>query len=222
MKARQAVLEALAAVVTLPRRIERGGTEMQRKGRLEAVRSIILLAVAAALLIVGVAQAAPAERSVSPVTLFMTTTVVPEAWSALVRNDNGVAATVNTSGLAPGSAATLWWVFFNNPAACVGGCDGPDLANPAVQGSVQFAAGHVIGGAGVANYGTYITEGDTSGCAAPSLPCNGLLDSRAAEVHLIIRTHGQALPGLIDEQIHSFNGGCNPICANVQASAHLP
>jgi hypothetical protein len=173
-------------------------------------------------LIASPVQAAPAERSVSPVVLFMTTTEVPGASSALVRTDSGVAATMRTSGLAPNSAATLWWVFFNNPAACVDECDLPDLFVPAVQASVQFASGHVIGGDGVAGYGAYITEGDTSGCAAPALPCNGLLDSRAALVHLVVRTHGQADPGLIDEQINSFNGGCNPTCANVQASVHQP
>jgi hypothetical protein len=186
-------------------------------------RGGLLLAAAVAVAIAALpAHAGPAVRTVSPVVLFMTTTDVPDAWSALVRNDDGVAATFHSTGLAPGSTATLWWVFFNNPAACVDGCNLPDLANPAVRASVQFAAGHVIGGGGTANYGAYITEGDTSGCAVPSLPCNGLLDSRAAEVHLVVRTHGQALPGAIDEQISSFNGGCNPTCANVQASAHLP
>jgi hypothetical protein len=168
------------------------------------------------------ALAASAARTVNPVVLFMTTTEVPGAWSALVRTDSGVAATLHTSGLAANSAATLWWVFFNNPAACVDACDLPDLFVPAVQASVQYASGHVIGSHGVASYGAYITEGDTSGCAAPSLPCNGLLDSRAALVHLVVRTHGQADPQLIDEQIHSFNGGCNPTCLNVQASIHEP
>ena len=183
--------------------------------------ALLIAAVLAAAVAALQAQAGPAVRSVRPVVLFMTTTQVPGAWSALVRNDHGVAATFQSSGLAPGSTATLWWVFFNNPAACVDGCDAPDLANPAVQASVQFAAGHVIGGGGTANYGAYISEGDTSGCAAASLSCNGLLDARAAEVHLVVRTHGQALPGAIDEQISSFNGGCSPTCANVQASVHL-
>ena len=184
---------------------------------------VLLLAASLAAGVVALpAQAEPAKRTVSPVTLFMSTTVVPDAWSAVVRNDNGIAATLHTSGLAPGSAATMWWVFFNNPSACVGECDMPDLFNPIVQASVQYAAGHVIGGEGTADYGAYITEGDTSGCAAPSLPCNGLIDSRAALVHLIVRSHGQALPGAIDEQISSFNGGCNPICENVQASVHQP
>jgi hypothetical protein len=185
------------------------------------VRLVLLLALTLGL-IAAPAQAAPAQRTVSPVVLFMTTTEVPGAWSALVRTDTGVAATLHTSGLAPNSAATLWWVFFNNPAACVGPCDLPDLFVPEVQASVQFASGHVIGGDGVADYGAYMTEGDTSGCAASTLPCNGLIDSRAALVHLVVRTHGQADPHLLTDQISSFNGGCNPTCANVQASAQEP
>jgi hypothetical protein len=186
-------------------------------------RRALLLAVALAAVVAALpAHAGPAARSVSPVVLFMTTTEVPGAWSELVRTDAGVAATFHSGGLEPGSTATLWWVLFNDPAACVDGCNAADLGNPAVLASVQLAAGHVIGGRGVANYAAYIGEGDASSCATPSLPCNGLLDSRAAEVHLVVRTHGQALPGLVDEQISSFNGGCNPTCANVQASAHVP
>jgi hypothetical protein len=183
---------------------------------------LLLAAALAAAIAVLPAHAGPAVRTVSPVVLFMTTTEVPGAWSALVRNDHGLAATFHSTGLAPGSTATLWWVFFNNPTACVDECNLPDLFVPSARASVQFASGHVIGGSGIAKYGAYISEGDISGCAAPSLPCNGLIDSRTAEVHLVVRTHGQALPGAIDEQISSFNGGCNPACANVQASVHLP
>jgi hypothetical protein len=188
---------------------------------------LLLATVLAAGVVALPAQADSAQRTVSPVTLFMTTTVVPDAWSALVRTDNGIAGTLNTSGLAPGSAATLWWVVFNNPAYCSQGlfgqrCGPGDLGNPLVQASVQFASGHVIGGDGIADYGAYLSEGDTSGCAAPTLPCSGLIDSRTAVVHLIVRSHGQALPGAIDEQIGSFNGGCNPTCANVQAAVFEP
>ena len=194
-------------------------------------RRRVLVPVLAASLAAGVialpAQADPAQRTVSPVTLFMSNTVVPDAWAALVRTDTGIAATLHTSGLAPGSAATLWWVVFNNPAYCAPGpvgpeCGGDDLDNPLVQASVQFASGHVIGGEGRAHYGAYLSEGDTSGCAAAFLPCSGLIDSRTAVVHLIVRSHGQALPGAIDEQIGSFNGGCNPTCMNVQAAVFEP
>ncbi|MGH3647369.1 MAG: hypothetical protein ACRDTM_09355 [Micromonosporaceae bacterium] len=45
-------------------------------------------------------------------------------------------------------------------------------------------------------------------------------------MHLVIRTHGPAIPGMLDYQISSFNGGCAPgepntgLCRNVQASVH--
>jgi hypothetical protein len=192
-----------------------------------AVLGLLLATALAAGVVALPAQADPATRTVSPVTLFMSTTVVPDAWAALVRTDTGIAATLHTSALAPGSAATLWWVVFNHPAYCSQGlgrerCGAGDLSNPLVQASVQFAAGHVIGGEGVADYGAYLSVGDTSGCAADFLPCSGLIDPRGAVVHLIVRSHGQALPGAIDEQISSFNGGCNPTCMNVQAAVFEP
>jgi hypothetical protein len=165
---------------------------------------------------------------------------VAGGWTALVRNDNGVASTVHGTELVPGTVVTLWWVVFNDPAQCKYGSSpfppgaegkarcalGDVLFNPAAQASVQYAGGHVIGGSGDADYGAYLAEGDTSGCASPSLPCAGLIDSRAADVHLVLRTHGPAVPGLVDEQLSSFNGGCNPgepnvgQCMNLQASTH--
>jgi hypothetical protein len=189
------------------------------------------LVVVAALVAGSAAQAAPAERSTSGATVFMSPTVIPDAWSALVRTDDGVSMTFHTTGLTPGTAATVWWVFFNNPSACRLGmfgatCGLGDLANPEVQASVQFAAGHVIGGEGVANYGGHFSVGATPVCAGFGLPCAGLLDARRADVHLVVRTHGPAIPGLVDEEISSFNGGCltgEPnvgLCRNLQASVH--
>jgi len=178
------------------------------------------------------ARRAPAQQDTSPVALWMSTTLVDGASSKLVRNDNGVGITVHTSGLTPGTADTVWWVFFNNPSACKHGMFGARcglgdvLTNPASLPSVQFAAGHVIGGDGVGNYGAYFSAGATPDCAGFGLPCNGLLDARTADVHVVIRTHGDAIPGLVDEQISSFNGGCltgEPNvgqCHNVQASVH--
>jgi hypothetical protein len=174
----------------------------------------------------------PALQDVSPVGLWMSPAVVGGAWSKLVRNDNGVGVTVHTSGLVPGSADTVWWVFFNNPSACLHGMFGARcglgdvLSNPASLPSVQFAAGHVIGGDGVGNYGAYFSAGATPDCAGFGLPCNGLLDARTADVHVVIRSHGDAIPGLVAEQISSFNGGCLPgepnvgQCQNVQDSVH--
>jgi hypothetical protein len=193
--------------------------------------AVALVAVLVAAVMAGPAQADPATRDLGPVVVFGSGQIIPGAWSALVRNDNGVAMTLHTSGLAPGSATTVWWVVFNNPELCTHGelglrCGEGDLppfgGDPAVQASVLWATGHVIGGDGVGGFGAYLGEGDTTGAMFGP----GLIDARRADVHLIVRTHGDAIPGLIDEQISTFNGGCNPgepnvgECMNVQASPH--
>jgi hypothetical protein len=46
------------------------------------------------------------------------------ATSSLVGNDNGVAMTIHTIGLPGDIADTVWWVVFNNPAACSHGMGG--------------------------------------------------------------------------------------------------
>lgn len=50
---------------------------------------------------------------------------------------------------------------------------------------------------------------------------NELLDAKGAEIHFVIRTHGQAIPDLVDEQISTLNGGCPPnTCSNVLMAKH--
>ncbi|HEV2216480.1 MAG TPA: hypothetical protein VGV88_02800 [Candidatus Dormibacteraeota bacterium] len=176
----------------------------------------------------GAVQAAPASQDTVNVVVFGTGALVAPgiATSTLVRNDNGVAMTVHTVGLPADTADTVWWVIFNNPAACSHGMGGTrcglgDLKVAAVRASVQFAAGHVIASDGVGDYGGYLREGDASDCASAALPCNGLISARGADIHLVVRTHGAPIPGSIDDQIHSFNGGCPPnSCANLQAAPH--
>ncbi len=72
--------------------------------------------------------------------------------------------------------------------------------------------------------------GDRSGCdVLDRLPRNdGLTDPEGAEIHLVLRTHGPVIPELVNEQIHSFNRGCEVgepnvgICRNLQFAALLP
>src|ERR671922_2209695 len=73
---------------------------------------------------------------------------VPGASSTLVRTSTGVSVSLQTSQLPAGHAVTVWALIFNNPSACgPGACDETrgDLANPAVQGSLQRVAGHIVG-----------------------------------------------------------------------------
>lgn len=162
-----------------------------------------------------------------PVVKFSDMTIIPATGSVLMRNRDNVFATMNTTGLTPGTAVTFWWVFFNNPHNCsTHPCTPADLSNPAVQGSVAGGGGRIIGADGAASFGVFRSAGDATGVYAGLGTVQGLLDPLRAEIHFVIRSHGQALlndPVTLGQQLNLFNGGCPPnTCTNVQASIHLP
>lgn len=178
------------------------------------------------------ARAEPAERSIAGVQLFLNTTLVPGGWSSLVRTDRGINMTLHTTDLPPNSADTVWWVIFNAPQNCAhpmagNRCGLGDIfSNPAAEPSVLYAAGHVLDAEGVGNFGGHLKLGDTSGCVPaaipPHFPCNaGLTNPRGSDVMLVVRSHGDPIPGMVDAQISTFAGGCQiNVCANLQASYH--
>lgn len=140
--------------------------------------------------------------------------------SNLIRTKAGVSFNVQTSGLTAGYAYTLWMIVFNNPDACTGLCDGSDLGNPAVNGDVLHSTGSLAGGTGKATFAGSRLEGDNSrSLFGPNAP--GIIDVNTAEIHFVVRCHGEKIPGLIHEQIGTFNGGCPPNnCVDVQFSRH--
>ena len=79
------------------------------------------------------------------VTFFLPDEVTPAAGDVigtaeLTRTAEGANLTIDTTMLDAGAAYTIWWVIFNNPAACdPAGCGGPDLGIAAVEGSVMNA-----------------------------------------------------------------------------------
>jgi hypothetical protein len=155
---------------------------------------------------------------------------LPGTSSSLVRTDSGVSMTIHTNGLVSGNAYTVWFVIFNTPADCVDdGCGVDDVFANRGTPSLRLAAGHVGGASGLGNFGGHLSVGDTGGPACSSDPSTlgscgpGLLDARAAEIHLVVRSHGPAIPDLTSEQISSFLGGCSVnACANIQAAVHQP
>lgn len=131
--------------------------------------------------------------------------------SRLVRNAAGVSYRLSTTGLAPGTAATLWIVIFNEPENCATSpCGEPDLFDPDVVTDVMYGAGSLVGGSGKATFAGRRAVGDGSGSLWEilGLPSPGLLDARQAEIHLIVRTHGPVIAGMAREMISTFNGGC--------------
>lgn len=192
--------------------------------------------IAAALATSATAMADPAERT-GPDRLWVLAadqvTPVEEvdgSSATVVRHDRGISFTVRTAGLAPGHADTLWVMVFNHPELCTHSprpgvqCGIADLepfgGDPAIDSSVLYGAGHVIGSAGRATFAGSLAVEDTDG----ALFGNGVTNPAGAEVQFRIRDHGDAIPGLIDEQTHTFNGGCEPgqpnegQCVDVQTS----
>ena len=148
--------------------------------------------------------------------------LVPGAYSTLDRTSDAVTMTINTSELDGGAAYTVWWVVFNNPENCStpNQCSADDFAVPPVNSSVLWATGHVIGKNGVGNFAGHLKEG-----AAPGevLFGPGLTNGEGAEIHLVVRSHGQPIPGQLDEQIHTFLGGCSVnACEDLQFAVHQP
>lgn len=161
--------------------------------------------------------------------------------SVLRRTKKGLTVNYKTDALIPGHTYTMWWVIFNNPEACATTpCTMSDFMNAAeVQPVLIYGAGHLVGESGKGNFSSHLKVGDDTGSINELLglpEVEGLLEDNtfSAEVHMIIRSHGPAIPGLIDEQIRVFTGGCSvdfdPFteipdeegeCGDVEVSIHL-
>ena len=124
--------------------------------------------------------------------------------ATLHRKKDRVTANIHTKGLTPGDAYTVWFVFF-----------GPEAVteeNPEGFIDAVYATGGVVGNNGVANFNASLNEGDGSGSIATGL---GLADAEHNGVHMIIRSHGPAIPGMVDLQITTVGGGCGTnVCAD--------
>jgi hypothetical protein len=139
---------------------------------------------------------------------------IPGATASYRAYGDGFSATLDTSGLQPGHAVTMWVVVFNNPELCTNGvgglrCGEGDLiifdGDPAIEGTVMDGGGHIVGPDGKGNFGTYKAPGDNSGVVVAG---PGLTNPLGADVHLVVRDHGPVQEGLFAEQVSTFGGGC--------------
>jgi hypothetical protein len=158
---------------------------------------------------------------------------VPGASASLARTPNGVHVWINTNDLDPG-AYTVWWVVWNDPSECTGGCGEDDLGAPG--NLVGFATGGVVGMAGIGGFGGSLRTGVEGEPGETLLISNGglgLTDPTGAEVHMVIRYHGPVVAGEMPGQIGSFAGGCTPAssldlgdgdfdCVDMQAVVFAP
>ena len=153
-------------------------------------------------------------------------TLNPVAGAAtLTRTLESATARIYTSGLDKKAAYTIWWVVWNDPAECIGGVCGDGDDDFGVTGnSVFYAGGFVTGTDGTANVSVHVEAGDLADGIDVLIP-GGLEASHGflAEIHVVIRTHGKTIVGMVDLQIGSFNGACPPnTCTDTQAAAFAP
>lgn len=160
--------------------------------------------------------------------------------AALARMGGGLHVTVNTVGLMAGHAVTAWFVVFNNPENCSDGeCGENDIFNFDSAGDFVLNADGSppmnMAGIGAANISVHRADGliiDVDGSAqfmgslvvgdvSEVVFGGGLVDAHVAEVHIVLRDHGAAIPSSNNEMTNSLNGGCsgtwpNEPCTDLQ------
>lgn len=125
----------------------------------------------------------------------------------LMRNDEGIFATLSTDGLEDGHVYTLWVVMINNPEACAASpCTPPEILGMSddLQSEVTWGDGIIISDEGRAEFTTYVPAGDVQ---EPWFG-NGLTNPTGAEVHLIINDHGELIPEMAANMLNTYRGGC--------------
>lgn len=147
--------------------------------------------------------------------------------------------------LEPGLAYTAWAVVFNNPDACSElGCgeddvfidgdpsEGPnvDQISAAEIAVIWAGTGDIPDDEARGEFEGRIQEGDPPGQVLidPALftdrgKAAGLTDVAGAEIHFVVRDHGQAYEDEeeLEEQLTTFQADC-AICVDVQFSVHPP
>ncbi len=163
--------------------------------------------------------------------------------SVLHRNKNGITANFSASGLEPGHAYTLWWVVWNAPENCANYPDPCEEADFGIADEVQvevlYAAGNLVGNNGVGHFSAHLSENDDDQSINADIfglpEFGGLLDAETAEIHMVLRSHGPAISGMVNDQIDSYEGGCTTFldpfteipdaigeCADIYFSIHPP
>jgi hypothetical protein len=140
---------------------------------------------------------------------------VPAAYSTLQRGYYSVTISMHTSGLTPGHAYSVWWVIFQNPNLCAGGCGDDDINNAAWTGVNAAGIGVHYGGAftapesGRGEIGSRLLEDTVDQCAktGPYAPlCTPMKDASTAQVLVFLMDHGPALGA-----VTSFDSGCRDL-----------
>jgi hypothetical protein len=117
----------------------------------------------------------------------------------LTRDDDSIRIRGALSGIKKKAVYSVWWIIFNNPAECLDGgpgvCGEKDVypGGPADIG-VRNASGFITGTDGTAYF---VGELEAGPPPAGLAGFGQLNDAMGAEVHLVIQSHGGAVPGTV-------------------------
>jgi hypothetical protein len=195
-----------------------------------------LMAVAQLMACEGMDPVAPSDQgsAVNPAAAPVIVTVAPifefppgsgsgvSGEATLTRTSEGLWLDQDLAGLIPGNAYTVWWVIFDNPQGCDADCDPSDLSRRQAQPSLVNGGGFVAGGT-TQFYSSHLARHDVEGRQVQLGDPSGVDNTYGAQVHVVLRSHGTAVMDPADqaEQTSTFNGFCNPVCANVSAAVFL-
>ncbi len=134
--------------------------------------------------------------------------VVDGAVAQLTRNENGIGYNVRTAGLVPGDVYTLWIAVVNDPENCSANpCGAGEILDQTVTDSqVSWGAGRVASSQGTATFAGRLSEGDN---LEGWLPEAGMNDAKAAQVHLVLNSHGPLIEDLRHDMLSTYRGGCS-------------
>ena len=142
----------------------------------------------------GDAQARPNQFQATNMIVFGEPDNLLPGAATLTRTKRDISYRIYTNGLNAGHAYTVWIVIFNKPENCDGMCGGPDLSNPEVQGSIVYGGGYIAGANGNGNFHGSLKEGNPPAGMEVNVPAgtvNGLKNSMKADIHFVVRTHGE-------------------------------
>lgn len=149
---------------------------------------------------VGVASTAVVYRVGDP------SEVVDGAHSELARTPYGLTVRFTTHGLEPGGMYALMAVVYPEPGQCTGGVVGEARCGLADDGRSVYVCGTVAA-----------TEHAAFLCRIDEYAT----DLSDAEIHVVLRAHGPAPAGGIDEALDALAGTCAPgACVDVQTAVH--
>ncbi len=139
--------------------------------------------------------------------------------SVLLRTDEGVAFTLDTTDLVLGNAYTLWMLIDESPATAPAGNEAfvPFEIRLRIDG--EFAAPD-----GSAGFSGFLPAGDLPAANGLNVLANvdgSFDDPEDASILFLVRDHGQLIPGMGFEQTH-YVGGCGTGgCTTVQEAFHM-